>query len=181
MMYKFQLGGIAQFVDANVNQTKSKLAQKNNIIEQFVQKRQTNKPKSSPTSYVTPKRFYTSAYRDRVRELGFTSADNVKDMQRRLGVVADGVWGPDTEKAYLASQAPLEGNIQTPIVETQASQSIEPQIIQPKEILTPIQIQQPTSEYFNTIKNQLRQQGFGRKTTRQMMKNPNFWKNYLQK
>lgn len=28
MMYKFQLGGIAQFVDANVNQTKSKLAQK---------------------------------------------------------------------------------------------------------------------------------------------------------
>ena len=36
---------------------------------------------------------------------GVDSASKVKEYQRRLGVKADGIWGPDTDAAYRASLA----------------------------------------------------------------------------
>lgn len=37
---------------------------------------------------------------------GVNSASKVKEYQRRLGVKADGIWGPDTDSAYRASLQP---------------------------------------------------------------------------
>lgn len=45
-------------------------------------------------------RYYLDGY---TPPAGVNSASSVKEYQRRLGVKADGIWGPDTEAAYRAS------------------------------------------------------------------------------
>lgn len=48
-----------------------------------------------------PKYWWIKGFRNRVQGLGLKSRDDVKAIQKKLGVNDDGVWGKDTEEAFI--------------------------------------------------------------------------------
>lgn len=60
-----------------------------------------NSSQTPAASSPKPNYWWIKGFRNRVQGLGLKSRDDVKAIQRKLGVNADGIWGKNTEAAYI--------------------------------------------------------------------------------
>ena len=81
---------------------------KDEKIQKYLKRQESQKFTAKPTSekiindsVTNPKYWWIKGFRNRVQGLGLKSRDDVKAIQKKLGVNDDGVWGKDTEEAFI--------------------------------------------------------------------------------